>query len=871
MPPCNCHHPFPRPEPFSPLPRPGQVPDWGKWIRDRLAEKGALLTYPSIDAFPDPGAGPNLYLAEDTDIVYRWDGAHYQVVFEPASANDVLEYEDRGHFPETGRHGKLYIAADTGSLYRWDDTDYAELLPGKADKVVPAAEGNLAALAQDGNLADSGKKPADFATAAQGAKADTAVQSIAVGTSTVEPGEGGVLTLPVSSSATSSSETTVATSKAVKLVNDKVTVIEGKIPSQASASNQLADKDFVNSSIATETATFRKTFNLVTDLGLPLNATHEQVAAAVKTELGQTAYDGNDYVFVQIPQDLEHTDAMKQVDRYKCVETGTDPVVKNWEYEWTLNNSSFTAAQWAAIVSGITSGLVAKLKALQTADALAQALAGKRDYTDLSYNTQVTVNAPALHAILTSRGTQLLEYYLPCTEVMPATPRINHVYTWRKEGAEFYITQGVSVYSTSWKLFNSSGEQLSSVSTDNATQGYFPALTFETSAYAAVTSTKVNSYPDEVQDALALDSNIAAALAGKLNNTAVSESLLDIPLGNYADMDSIADRLDSVVRALKGLYGPDDRTLYFRSLQDGSTVAMQKVGSAPDVLLEYSIDDGVNWSPFVVGETPVTLNRGKWARIRATSEATQTQFATSPSAYNKFLLGGSITVGGNSMSLFYHEYADIAAATAFPDASKSNILANLFQGDVALKDASSLVLPATTLASFCYNSMFQGCTLLTAAPELPATTLASYCYGSMFQGCTSLTDAPELPATTLASYCYSGLFSGCTSLTDAPELPATTLGFYCYSDMFSGCTSLTAAPELPATVLASSCYSSMFRGCTSLTSVYVDFGAWSPSNATSNWLNGVAATGEFHCKPGLDTSTTGGSTVPSGWTVFKDR
>ena len=34
--------------------------------------------------------------------------------------------------------------------------------------------------------------------------------------------------------------------------------------------------------------------------------------------------------------------------------------------------------------------------------------------------------------------------------------------------------------------------------------------------------------------------------------------------------------------------------------------------------------------------------------------------------------------------------------------------------------------------------MFAGCTSLTTAPELPATTLADYCYMSMFQGCTKL-------------------------------------------------------------------------------------------------------------------------------------
>ena len=42
--------------------------------------------------------------------------------------------------------------------------------------------------------------------------------------------------------------------------------ITALIPSQASSSNKLADKAFVNSSIAPATATFRGTYNLVSDL-----------------------------------------------------------------------------------------------------------------------------------------------------------------------------------------------------------------------------------------------------------------------------------------------------------------------------------------------------------------------------------------------------------------------------------------------------------------------------------------------------------------------------------------------------------------------------------------------------------------------------
>ena len=44
--------------------------------------------------------------------------------------------------------------------------------------------------------------------------------------------------------------------------------------------------------------------------------------------------------------------------------------------------------------------------------------------------------------------------------------------------------------------------------------------------------------------------------------------------------------------------------------------------------------------------------------------------------------------------------------------------------------------------------MFYGCTSLTTAPELPATTLADYCYGSMFQGCSNLNHIKAMFTTT---------------------------------------------------------------------------------------------------------------------------
>lgn len=127
------------------------------------------------------------------------------------------------------------------------------------------------------------------------------------------------------------------------------------IPAQASASNQLADKDFVNSSVSTATATYQGSYNLVSDLSLTTQASHGQIEDALGGEI--SGADNNDYAFVQIPTSDSTPTEIAAVERYKF--NGT-----RWSFEYTLNNSGFTAAQWAAVNSGITSGLVAKINAL---------------------------------------------------------------------------------------------------------------------------------------------------------------------------------------------------------------------------------------------------------------------------------------------------------------------------------------------------------------------------------------------------------------------------------------------------------------------------------------------------------------------------
>ena len=193
---------------------------------------------------------------------------------------------------------------------------------------------------------------------------------------------------------------------------------------------------------------------------------------------------------------------------------------------------------------------------------------------------------------------------------------------------------------------------------------------------------------------------------------------------------------------------------------------------------------------------------------------------------------------------FCYLFKDCAVLTSAPELPATTLADfcyySMFAGCTSLTAAPDL--PAETLENSCYREMFWSCTNLASAPELPATTLANYCYDSMFRLCTKLTSAPKLPATTLADDCYSGMFGGCTSLTSAPELPAKKLAGYCYYEMFYGCTSLTSAPELTATELATACYCNMFNGCENLSSVTMLAPSDKIKNTSSSfnyWLDGA--------------------------------
>ena len=269
----------------------------------------------------------------------------------------------------------------------------------------------------------------------------------------------------------------------------------------------------------------------------------------------------------------------------------------------------------------------------------------------------------------------------------------------------------------------------------------------------------------------------------------------------------------------------------------GGTIYWVASDTAATKTIEYKLNDG-EW-------TSITSDTGSSAPSITVSTGDKVMFkgdnasyGSSTSIYSSF--SGSTAgfeVEGNTMSLI--DSTGFATATTF---TNDYALIRLFTQCTGLTSAENLVLPATSLTQYCYNSMFWACTSLTTPPELPATTLASYCYRNMFQNCSSLTTAPALPATTLKTGCYYQMFRGCTSLTTAPELPAASLAPDCYNVMFTDCSSLNYIKCLATNISARNC--------------------------TYYWVNGVASSGTFVKNPNMGNWTTGINGIPPyGWTV----
>ena len=169
--------------------------------------------------------------------------------------------------------------------------------------------------------------------------------------------------------------------------------------------------------------------------------------------------------------------------------------------------------------------------------------------------------------------------------------------------------------------------------------------------------------------------------------------------------------------------------LCFTAEAANSTIAMSKNGAPPEVSLVTS-PDGKTWTPFIVGETTITLPAVGDKVYFAAGQSGNTAFASSNRNYTSFTLNGSLAASGSIMSLL---------------------------------NATTPIYELT--ADFAFAYLFLSCSALVSAPELSASTLTTSCYQQMFRRCSSLSVGPKIFAESLEPNCFSSTFDGDSSLS----------------------------------------------------------------------------------------------------------
>lgn len=160
-------------------------------------------------ALPAEGEAGKIYVTLDDNKTYRWGGSAYAEISASIALGETqgTAYEgskgkanaDAIAALQTDKANKseMAIEAVQGDATKKEITLKTGLaqevlvahqdISGKTNKVSGATNGNFAGLDSNGDLTDSGSKATDFATAAQGGKADSAIQTVKVNGTTLTP------------------------------------------------------------------------------------------------------------------------------------------------------------------------------------------------------------------------------------------------------------------------------------------------------------------------------------------------------------------------------------------------------------------------------------------------------------------------------------------------------------------------------------------------------------------------------------------------------------------------------------------------------------------------------------------------------------
>lgn len=264
-------------------------------------------------------------------------------------------------------------------------------------------------------------------------------------------------------------------------------------------------------------------------------------------------------------------------------------------------------------------------------------------------------------------------------------------------------------------------------------------------------------------------------------------------------------------------------------------------GSTTTNTISYSRDSGTTWSTpaRLVSINVSTNDKVMW---KGTLVPTETGGVSGSCVFSAST--ASFDVEGNAMSLLYGDnFKNQKDLTG-----KRYALYNLFR-KTKVVSAENMVLPATTLETYCYGRIFQDCTSLITAPQLPATTIAHGCYRSLFEGCTAMVNPPtELPALVICNESYYNMFLRCSKMTTTPTILATS-----FDTSGSGTQHCNA----------------MFYGCSKVNYIKVAFESVPNLNYLANWTQSVASSGTFVKKSAL-TLPRGTNGIPNNWTIIDE-
>ena len=173
-------------------------------------------------------------------------------------------------------------------------------------------------------------------------------------------------------------------------VKSDINTINEKIPTQATDINQLADKDFVNSSL-----------NSITAFYITKNAEGDQFNSKSELDSATEFYSGGE---VRVPTRNDYCIVLEDETRDNST---TRYIYQNnqWEFQYIVNETPLTSEQVKAINSGITLELVSKLQGIDLTDYVKNT-----DYATDSKGGTIKVNMNGFNATSGVPSTNVYSY-----------------------------------------------------------------------------------------------------------------------------------------------------------------------------------------------------------------------------------------------------------------------------------------------------------------------------------------------------------------------------------------------------------------------------------------------------------------------------